>query len=59
MNDLEKLELDKMISANNTVDHTEHIRKLKHSQKIKNNIDSILHKDDGYDSQIYYVEQTS
>jgi hypothetical protein len=42
MNDLEKLELDKMISANNTVDHTEHIRNLKHSQKIKNNINSIL-----------------
>ena len=42
MNDLEKLELDKMISANNTVDHTEHIRKLKHSQKIKKNIDSII-----------------
>ena len=43
MNDLEKLELDKMIAANNTVDHTEHIRKLKHSKKIKTNIDSILH----------------
>ena len=41
MNNHEKLQLQKLIAANNAEDTTEHIRELKHSIKIKNDIDTI------------------
>lgn len=42
MNDEQKLHLQKMISANNVVDQTELIRKLKHSYIFKNEINTML-----------------
>ena len=42
MNKLEKLNLQKMISANNVKDETENIREKKHSNTIKMNLDKFL-----------------
>ena len=42
MNNLERLQLDKMVSANNTEDFTLQIRKLKHSSLIKKDVQAIL-----------------
>ena len=42
MNNLEKIQLDKMISENNVTDQTEHIRKIKHSKLIKKDVDLII-----------------
>jgi hypothetical protein len=42
MNDSQKLQLQKMISANNVEDQTELIRTLKHSHIFKNEINSMM-----------------
>ena len=42
MNPEERLHLDKLIKANNVEDNTENIRKLKHSEKIKDDIITLL-----------------
>lgn len=42
MNEEQKLQLQKMISANNVSDQTELIRKLKHSQIFKNEINNMM-----------------
>ena len=41
MNEHEKLQLQKLIAANDSVDTTEHIRKLKHSMKIKDEVERL------------------
>ena len=41
MNEHEKLHLQKLIAANDSVDTTEQIRKLKHSMKIKDDIERL------------------
>lgn len=41
MNDNEKLQLQKLIAANDSVDTTEQIRKVKHSLKIKDDIERL------------------
>jgi len=38
MNDIEKIQLSKMIQANNTEDQTDLIRKLKHGSKIRQDV---------------------
>lgn len=43
MNQHEKLQLQKLIAANDSVDTTEEIRKLKHSIKIKNDVERLYH----------------
>ena len=42
MNENEKLQLQKLIKMNNVEDQTQHIRKLKHSQIIKKDIETLL-----------------
>jgi hypothetical protein len=42
MNDLERLNLQKMIKANDSENNTELIRTLKHSMKIKDEVDVLL-----------------
>lgn len=42
MNDEQKLHLQKMISANNVVDQTDLIRKLKHSHIFKDEINTMI-----------------
>jgi hypothetical protein len=42
MNDSQKLQLQKMISANNVEDQTDLIRKLKHSHIFKNEINTMM-----------------
>jgi uncharacterized protein YlaN (UPF0358 family) len=42
MNNIEKLQLNKMISENNVEDQTNMIRKLKHSSLIKEDVDKML-----------------
>ena len=41
MNQNEKLQLQKLIAANDSVDTTEEIRKLKHSIKIKDDVERL------------------
>ena len=41
MNHHEKLQLQKLIAANDSVDTTEEIRKLKHSIKIKDDVERL------------------
>tara|TARA_X000001036_G_scaffold282501_1_gene262386 strand:+ start:3648 stop:4160 length:513 start_codon:yes stop_codon:yes gene_type:complete len=41
MNDHEKLQLQKLIAANDSVDTTEQIRQVKHSLKIKDDIEKL------------------
>jgi|TARA_E500000178_G_C16698663_1_gene607160 hypothetical protein len=41
MNEHEKLQLQKLIAANDSVDTTEQIRKLKHSMKIKDEVERL------------------
>ena len=43
MNQNEKLQLQKLIAANDSVDTTEEIRKLKHSIKIKDDVERLYH----------------
>ena len=42
MNDTERLQLQKMIQANDTQNNTQDIRKLKHSKKILADVDMLL-----------------
>ncbi len=42
MNETERLNLQKMIQANDAEDKTEQIRQLKHSQKIYNDVQTLL-----------------
>ena len=42
MDDKAKLQLSKMIQANNVVDQTESIRELKHSSILRNNINDLI-----------------
>ena len=42
MNDSERLQLQKMIQANDTQNNTQDIRKLKHSKKILADVDMLL-----------------
>ena len=42
MDDTERLNLQKMIDANNVVDCTEQIRDKKHSAKIKTDVQTLL-----------------
>ena len=42
MNDLERLNLQKMIKANDSENNTEQIRTLKHSMRIKDEVDVLL-----------------
>ena len=42
MNDLERLNLQKMIKENDSENNTDKIRKLKHSLKIKDEVDVLL-----------------
>jgi hypothetical protein len=42
MDEKQKLHLQKMIAANNVEDHTENIRKLKHSDIIRNDLNNMI-----------------
>ena len=42
MDDSQKLQLQRMITANNTEDQTDLIRKLKHSDILKNQINNMI-----------------
>ncbi len=42
MNDAQRLQLNQMIQANGTVDYTESIRELKHSQCIRDDVNRML-----------------
>ena len=42
MNDQEKIQLQKMIQANDTEDHTEVIRRVKHSASITQDVMTML-----------------
>ena len=42
MNNIEKLQLNKLINENNVKDQTENIRKLKHSQLIKEDVQCMI-----------------
>ena len=42
MNKLEKLDLQKMIKANDVVDYTEDIRAKKHSQRIRDDVTKMI-----------------
>ena len=49
MNDKEKLQLQKMIEANNVENQTPKIRELKHSKEIRMNIAKLIKaKEDNY-----------
>lgn len=41
MNDEQRIQLNKLMTENNTEDHTEQIRELKHSRKIKRCVEQI------------------
>lgn len=49
MNDNERLQLNKMIQTNNVVDQTELIRRLKHSQILRSNINNLIELKTKYD----------
>jgi len=42
MDEFQKLQLQNMIKANDTVDQTENIRNLKHSQQIKEDVNTLI-----------------
>lgn len=42
MDDRQRLQLQNMIKSNNTTDFTESIRELKHSQYIRNDVDTLI-----------------
>ena len=58
MNDNERLQLNKMIQTNNVVDQTELIRKLKHSQILRYNINNLieLKMKYGKDAEMLHLE---
>lgn len=42
MDEFQKLQLQQMIKANDTVDQTENIRNLKHSQQIREDVNALI-----------------
>ena len=42
MNEIERLQLQKMIKVNDVEDQTQQIRKLKHSKQLKEDINTFL-----------------
>lgn len=57
MNDNERLQLNKMIQTNNVVDQTELIRKLKHSQILRSNINNLIELKTKYgDAEMLHLE---
>ena len=59
MNEIERLQLQKMIKANDVEDQTQQIRKLKHSKQLKEDINTFLLLKTKYNSKEIFEKSIS